>query len=269
MVPLIIKTVRKNLLTLIIYTTICTAFVWMYVALFPSIFKERDKLAEAFEAYPEGLLQAFNIEIETFTSSLEGFMAAEYFSIIWPIILLILILSFASSAIAGEIEKGTIEILLSQPISRVKIFLAKYLSGLIIIGAFIVLSTFSVIPFALLHNVEYQIQNYVTISILGFLFAFSIFGLCIMISSLSSSRGKPLAITGGVLIIMYALNLFSALQESLNNLKYASFFHYFDFNDALVNNQIDILNISVFLVVGVVTAAIGLVVFFKRDISTA
>ncbi len=196
MLALLSKTIKKSLVSLLIYTTISVAFVWMYVALFPSIFKEREKLAEAFEAYPEGLRQAFEIEIETFVSSLEGFMAGEYFSFLWPIILIILIITFASAAIAGEIDKGTIELLLSQPISRLKIFFAKYFSGLAIISTFVIVSNFSLVPFALLHNVDFQLQNFLSMSILGFLFAFAIFGICIMISSFSSSRGRPAAHTG-------------------------------------------------------------------------
>ena len=268
MLTLITKTIKKSLTSLLIYTIISVAFVWMYVALFPSIFKEREKLKEAFEAYPEGLIEAFAIEIDTFVSSIEGFMAGEYFSLLWPIILIILIISYASAAIAGEIDKGTIELLLSQPISRLKIFFAKYFSGLAIIAAFVFLSNFSVVPFATLHNVDYRIQNYLAISIIGFLFAFAIFGICIMISSFSSSRGRTAAITGGMLIIMYGLNLFSVFQESLSSLKYASLFHYYDFNSAIVHNQIDILNVAIFLAVGAISAVIGVVIFIKRDIAT-
>ena len=268
MLTLIIKTIKKNLTSLLIYTIISASFIWMYVALFPSFFKEREKFAEAFEAYPEGLTQAFNLEIETFLSSLEGFIAGEHFSIVWPIILIILTLSYASAAIAGEIDKGTIELLLAQPISRLKIFFAKYVSGLAIIAAFILVSNFSVVPFALLHNVDFQLQNYLTISILGFLFAFAIYGICIMLSSLSSSRGRPMAITGGILIIMYALNVFSAFQESIENIKVASFFHYYDFGAAVVHNQLDTLNIAVFLAVGIITSIAAAIIFVKRDIST-
>ncbi len=105
-------------------------------------------------------------------------------------------------------------------------------------------------------------------SILGFLFAFAIFSICMMISSLSSSRARPAAITGGMLIIMYGLNLLSTFQESLDSLKYVSFFHYFDFSSAIVHNQIDILNTAVFLSVGIIATVIGAVIFVKRDIAT-
>lgn len=268
MLTLITKTINKNIVALLIYTAISASFVWMYVAFYPSMAREGEKLKEAFKAYPQEIFQAFDIEVETFVSSLEGFIAGEHFSIIWPAVLTVLIVAYASSAIAGEIEKGTIEFLLSQPISRLKIFLAKYLSGLLIIISFILLSNFSVVPFAIFHNVNYQLQNYLTISVIGFLFAFAIFGTCMMISSFTSSKGIPAMITGSLLIIMYAINIFSAFQESLSKLKYASFFHYYDYKEAIVNNQIDTVNIVIFLLVGVITALIGAVIFIKRDIAT-
>jgi putative exporter of polyketide antibiotics len=77
-----------------------------------------------------------------------------------------------------------------------------------------------------------------------------------------------MAITGGILIIMYALNVFSAFQESVENLKYASFFHYYDFAAAAIGNQLDIINVAVFFVIGVITATIGAIIFVKRDIAT-
>ncbi len=268
MLTLIIKTIQKNIINLLIYTIISASFVWMYVAMWPSFSKQSEKFLELADAYPEAVLKAMNIDIVGMFSSLEGFIAGEHFSIIWPIIIIILTLSYASSAIAGEVDKGTIELLLAQPISRLKIFFAKYLSGLVIIAAFVLLSNFSVVPLSLLHNVDLQIQNYLTISILGFLFAFAIYGVCIMLSSFASARGMPMAITGGLLIIMYALNVFSAFQESVEKLKYLSFFHYYDFASAAISNQLEILNIVVFLVVGIITTLIGAVIFIKRDIAT-
>ncbi len=268
MLTLLIKTIRKNMITLLIYTIISASFVWMYVAMWPSFSKESEKFLELADAYPEAVMKAMGVDIMSMFGSLEGFIAGEHFSIVWPIILIILTLSYASVEIVVYVDIGTFELLLAQPISRLKIFLAKYFSGLVVIAAFILLSNFSVVPLSILHNVDLQIQNYLAISILGFLFAFAIFGICIMLSSLSSARGRPMAITGGLLIIMYALNVFAAFQESVENLKYASFFHYYNFAAAAIHNQLDILDVAVFLVVGIVTAIIGAYIFVKRDIAT-
>src|SRR4030042_3610836 len=261
--PLFTKTLKTNRISLLVYNAICIGFVWFYAAFYPSISKESDKLKEAFKAYPQDLMKAFGIDMDKFISSFEGFIAGEYFSMLWPIILIVLIIAYAGSAIAGEIESGTIELLLAQPISRLRLFFSKYFSGLFIIALFIAISNSSVILFARLYNVSFHWEHFLTISILGFLFAFAIYGICFMLSAVSSSKGRPAALTGGVLIIMYALNIFSNFQKSLENLKYASFFHYYDQNAALLNNHIAALSIAVFLAVGITCTVVGAIAFVK------
>jgi len=266
--PLFNKTIKTNRVALTIYLAISITFVWFYAAFFPAILKQSEKLKEAFKAYPQDIFKAFDINLNQFITSYEGFLGGEYFSLLWPIILIILIVAYAASSIAGEIEAGTIELLLSQPISRLKVFFSKYLSGLFLIIVFIAVSNFAVVAFARLYNISFHWQNFVTVSVLGFLFAFAVYGICFMLSAISSSKGMPAAITGGILVIMYALKIFSSFQASLDKLKFASFFHYYDQNAALLNNHIDALSIAVFLAVGIICVVIGAVVFVKRDIVT-
>lgn len=267
MLSLIIQTVKKRRNLLLSCTAIAVSFVWMMVAVFPSFSGKAEQMTKAFENYPDAMLKAFNIEMDSFLTSLEGFLAGENFSIMWPIILIVLALAFASSTIAGEIDRGTIEILLAQPISRIKIFLSKYFAGLIMLLIFVFASVFSAVPLALLYNVDFNLQSYLAISILGTLFGFSILGISIMFSSIFSEGGKASSAVGGILILMYALNIIAAFKESLGNLKYFSFFYYFDHNAAMLHNQIDAAAAIVFLSVGIVCASIGAVAFVKRDIA--
>ena len=67
---------------------------------------------------------------------------------------------------------------------------------------------------------------------------------------------------------MYALNIFSTFQESLKDLKYASFFYYYDQNSALIDSHIATLSIVVFLAVGIICTIVGAIAFVKRDIAT-
>lgn len=265
--PLLLQTIKKKRNTLLAYLAINGALVWMLVAVFPSMAQKGEELSKAFENYPEVMLKALNIDMASFLTSLEGFLTAENFSIMWPIILIILTISLGTGAIAGEVEKGTIEILLAQPLSRVKIFLAKYAAGIMITFLFVLISVFSVIPFALLHNVEFDSQSYLVMSALGALLGFSLLGLSMMFSSFFSERGKAAALTTAVVIVMYAFNLIASFKESLDKLKYLSFFYYHDHNAAMLEHLIDPLAIAVFLGVGVVCALVGLVVFVKRDIT--
>lgn len=265
---LIARTIKSNRTALIANILICVLFVWMYVVFFPTMLDQAEELAAAFQGYPQSFLEAFNVEFEHMFSTLEGFLATEHFSFVWPIILIILVLSYGGGAIAGEVDRGTIEVLLAQPLSRLRIYGAKVLSGILILLTFVFVSNLSVIPLAELYNLDYQLANWLTVSVLGFLFGLAIFGVCMLFSSFFSTRGKAASLTGGVIIIMYALNVVSKFKESVEGLKYLSFFHYFDSNAALIHNQIDILNVLVLLAVGVMALIIGAIVFEKRDIAT-
>ncbi|MCZ2846021.1 MAG: ABC transporter permease subunit [Candidatus Bathyarchaeota archaeon] len=267
MLALITRTINVKKLSLLIYIIISVALVWLFVVFFPSLQKQGEEFSSLLESYPEPFLKAFGVE-KNLLFSFEAFLAAENFSLMWPILLIVLAITLGSSAIAGEIDQGTIEVLLSQPISRAKIYWAKYVSGFFIILIFIAASIFSVIPLARLHNVEIELQNYFMLFSLGTLFALAIFSLTMMFSSIFSIKGRSASLVAGILIFMYAINIVSQLRESVESLKYLSFLHYYDFSGALVHNQIEPLTIWFFLGISLFCTLTGLIVFIKRDIST-
>lgn len=265
MIALIKKIIDINKIKLLIYVSIAALFNWMFVAFFPSVHEEAEKLEDAFSAYPEEMLKALNIEMTDMFSSLEAFMRVENFSFLWPIIAIILLATLGGAAIAGEVEDGTIEVLLAQPLSRAKVFFSKYIGGLIILLLFTIGSIFSVIPLAMLHNVDFQLESYGVVAVLCFLFGFAIYSLSIMLSSFFSSKGKAASLAAGTVLVMYALNILSTFKESVSDIKYLSFFHYYDFSSALIEHSIETLSVVVFVLFGVVCGIIGLLNFLKRD----
>lgn len=268
MIALIKQTIKKSIKGTGITIAISIIFVWMFVAMYPSFKDQADKFAEVMDAYPTAFIEAFGIEPEGLFSSVEAFMAAEHFSLMWPIMILVIVVAFASGAIAGEIEKGTIEILLAQPISRLKLYWGKFISGMFSLLLFVLISNSSIIVFSILYGVEYQLSNLALISVVGFLFGFAIYGLTFLFSSILSTRGVTSSMSAGIVLIMYGLNIVAKLQESLESLKYISFFHYYDFNQAVVHNEIALENIVVLLGVGIIASLFGFYFFEKRDIAT-
>ena len=240
----------------------------MYVSLFPFIQEQAEELKKALDVYPESFMQAFGIENQQLLfEKLDNFLAAEYYSFIWPIMVIALLISLGGYSIAGEVEKGTMETLLAQPISRVKLFFEKYLAGLFIFIIFVIVSVFAVVPLAEAYNIDYQFNHYITVAILGFMFGLAIFSIASLLSAIFSEKGKAYFITAGIIIVMYVLNIMATLKESLVDLKYFSFFYYYDYTKALFDNQIDDLAFWVFLGVSVVCTALAVFWFSKRDIS--
>jgi len=185
----------------------------------------------------------------------------------WPIILIALTVSLGSSLIAGEIEKKTIGILLSQPVSRFKIFWGKFLATLFYLIIFIPITVISAISLAKIYHIAYVGENYFTLALVGLLMGLSILGAVILFSSLFSEKGKVNFLVIGLLIVMYFLNIIALIKENLDKVKYFSFFYYFNYTELLVHNKINNQSLIFFGFVFIITICLAVIYFKKRDIT--
>ncbi|TSC94937.1 MAG: ABC-2 type transport system permease protein [Candidatus Berkelbacteria bacterium Athens1014_28] len=267
MLSLIARTIRDRRSVMIIYIVAALAFLVMYISIFPAFKDQQAQFDQIIKTMPEGMMKAFNMG-DYSLSNFESYISTEEFSLMWPLLLIIMSISFAGQFFAGEVDKGTIEFLLSQPISRAKLFFARYFSGLLMIFAFVTLTVFSTIPIAKMFSVSTQSSHYLSQATIGFLFAWAIYSIAIFLSSLFSEKGKVYFISAGVLVLMYVLNIAAGLKNSLEKLQYLSFFHYYNPSDALIRNHIDKTAVLVFLGVILTFSVLGYMIFNRRDIAT-
>lgn len=260
------RTIKDRKISIIVYCLAAIGMVWMFVALYPSFSSQGEEFDQFLQSYPKEFLQAFNIETISL-DTIEHFLTLEYFSIMWPLIMLFMVVSYAANAIAREIEKGTAEILLAKPVSRTTIFLARYITGLLIILIFTAVSVFSVIPLAELSNVEWVWYGFPVIFVLSLLFAWAVFSLALMCSVMFSEKSKVYMVMGGGLVFMYVLKIITNFKEDLDWLQYASFFHFYDYDQAMIQHEYNMTSIMVFAAVAAMATVIGLYWFNKRDIA--
>lgn len=269
MTALILRTIKDRWFSVVILVGISVLLTGVYASMFTDIQKQGEKMQELFKAYPKDMMKAFGIEVSGLAfSKIENFIAIEQYSFTWPILVIILTIAWAASCLAGEIEKGTIELLLSSPISRLKIFFGKYISGVLALIFFVVLTVYSPLFQAKLFGVFYQAANYTSMAVIGLLFGLAIFSLSMFFSAIFSDKGKVYSTGAGVVLIMYVVKIIANLKESWDAIKYLSFFHYFDYNAAFLNNKIDLINVFVFLGVTVIFLFLGAIAFIKRDAAT-
>jgi len=251
----------------LVYILVNIGLLWMYIGLFPAFKSQSAAMTEMLKAYPESFMKAFNFDIASF-NTIEGFLSTEQFSFMWPLLVILMTIGFAGTAFAGEIEKGTIEVLLSQPVSRLKLFISRYLAGLFSLIVFVLFSIFSAIPIMKIYDINFKLENFATLALLAFLFGLAIYSIGMFLSAIFSDKGKVFFISGGLLVLMYVLNIVSALKDSLADLKYGSFFYYFNASRALSHNQIDNWSYLIFIATAVVLAIVGSIYFTKRDVTT-
>ena len=98
------------------------AYVALIVAFYPSI-RDNEDFNRAYESYPE-TFKAFFGGAETFDlTSASSFLNAQLFSLMVPLVLVIFAIGFGAATLAAEDATGTLELLLSNPVSRRRIVL--------------------------------------------------------------------------------------------------------------------------------------------------
>jgi ABC-2 type transport system permease protein len=262
------KTLKEKYKFIIILCVILIFALWLYISLYPTFSKQSGEYEKLLSQFPKEMWQIFGISEGKFIiTNLESFISVEMFSIFWPVVAIIIIVNLGTAMIGGEEDKGTLILLLSLPVTRIRLFLGKYLASLCLIALFCFASVYSVIPYASLYNIEYNLEVYHKVFLTAL--AFCTCGLTIAaLCSVLWEKGKASGAATGIYLIMYIIYIVSALKDELKDLRYLSFFHYLDLPGVLSNNRLDGQGIFVFLAVTAVTLTATLWIFNKKDYSS-
>ena len=108
---------------------------WLGV-LFP-ILRESEAFTEMIERFPPELSSVFGLDPATFLTA-AGFLSTELYSLFAPLLILIFVISAATADTTAEERDGLMDMLLSAPLSRSRVFMAKAggvaLATLVLVG---------------------------------------------------------------------------------------------------------------------------------------
>ncbi len=239
--------------------------LWLYVALFPFFQELGTEMVKIFSSI-EGMAEIFPITEEVF-QSIENFLAMEQYSIMLPMLMIFLLVGLAANSLSADVENGTAEIILARPVSRLKLFFGRYMAGIITLILFVAFTSLMIAPFGELHNLEYSLSNFVLISFLLFFFGWAVFSLAIMVSAIYSEKSKVSMYVGGGILAMYVMQIVASTNEKFDFIQYLSFFYYYDYEAAILQNTLAASNIILFGVVAVAATAIGAWWYNKRDVA--
>lgn len=170
----------------------------------------------------------------------------------------------ASGAIAGELERGTMELLMSQPVPRNRLILAHFLVdcitlpvlclsffagtqfGLEMVGPFVpdYTSLKDVkIPLPIPENpqpleVSGQGEIYGLVNTCSFMFAMS--GMTIALSSYGRSRWKVIGYAVVIIVVMFVANTVGQLWKPAEFLRPLTFFQYYQPQNAMLRRDWDV-----------------------------
>ncbi|MEX2431697.1 MAG: hypothetical protein WD645_07245, partial [Dehalococcoidia bacterium] len=204
-----------------------------------------------------------------FATTPEGFLAAQYRHPIYLIATTGFVVGVASGAVAREIERGTVLMVLAAPIARWRMLLSRtgaLLVGLVVILAVAMLGTWvGLLLTGLAANVDMTVLLRVQINTLALVMAIA--GAALLLSSASSDGGQTTAVAAGVFASMYFLDFLAALWSPAGPFGPLSLFYYYD--PLAVSEMAGLPWGDLGVLFGVAAAGFGgaLIVFQRRDIA--
>ena len=89
-------------------------------------------MRDLINSYPTAFKATFGMEGVDFTSG-PGYLSTETFSLLAPLMLIGLGIALGTGTIAGEEERGTLDLLIASPVSRGRVLAAKALGALAVL----------------------------------------------------------------------------------------------------------------------------------------
>jgi ABC-2 type transport system permease protein len=199
-------------------------------------------------------------------SSLVGFLHIELFSMILPALIIAFAAGMASGFTAGEESRGTIDVLLSYPISRRRLVLEKAVAVTLacVVSAVVVwamalggaAASASPLP------ADKLAAALVMLVLLGLDFGAGALAISIFTGNRAASIGVAIAL----MVIMYLVDALAAIIDAFNNIRPLSLFRYYMGGDPL-RNGLNLADVAVLSAVALVLLVVSLVAFERRDLA--
>ena len=200
--------------------------------------------------------------------SLPGAIALSFIHPIAIILTSVFAVGFSAAAIAGERQRGTLEVVLARPVSRTTLYLSLLMASFGFIAIAIAALLAGSVSGATYAGVvkELAFRNLPLLWLNGVLL-FGAFAAIALAASVSFDRLTPaLGLTLGIVIAMYVLDVLGSLWPAAEWLQPYSIFHYLKAK-AILTGMAAPFDMAVLVSVILMAMAWALVVFPRRDLA--
>ena len=259
------KTLRDARRPFLWWSAGLAAYVAMIVAVYPTI-RDNDELGRLVEQYPEALKAfiAFGGELD-FTSA-TGYLGGELFSFMIPALLLVVAVGGGAGAIAGEEERGTLDLLLATPVPRRRVAAEKLTAvclELVGLGAVLWASLWLG---GRLVSMGIPAGDLAGATASAVLLAIAYGAIAFLLGAGTGRKAAAIGISIAAAVAAFLVSSLASIVGALEPLRAISPFHHYAAGDPLTNGLQPWH--ALFLVgLGAAAAIVGIVLFDRRDVA--
>ena len=239
----------------------------LIMSMYPSIKLSGDALDQTIKSLPNEMVELlYGGAVQSITTPI-GFLSMELYSLIFPFGLIIYGVTNGINAIAGEEKNGTLELLVTLPITRIQLAFEKYFS--LVLGLFLIIIPFStfIIIFKGLFGLEFKPILIIIAGIELFALALCLSSIGFALATATGNKSMSIGITYSITVFSYLWNGLAGLVQEIENTKSISFFYYYS-GIKPSSTRIDALEFISISLFSVLIVSIAIFIFNRRDIRT-
>jgi ABC-2 type transport system permease protein len=237
-------------------------YVLAIVAFYPSIRGSSQQFEDLLNAYPEAIREAFGIAD---FSSFAGFVGAEALNVIWPLVAAGFAIVVGNATVAGEIERGSVDLWLSVPVTRWRLLLAKVVAALLGLLAIVVATVVALAAGAVAIGEWPGIGPLAAVLVTLPAIVVTVLGYSVLLSALLGSRGAAAGLAAAVTLLSYLFWIIANMSDQFEWLRYLSIFSAYDAQAALADAIIRWRGLGALILVGAACTLMALAIFERRD----
>lgn len=241
--------------------------VALEISVYPTV-RDDSGFSELTENYPEVFKKLFSFGGAgfDFTSS-AGYLGTELFSLIIPLLLIIAAVATGARAIAGEEERGTIDLLMSLPVTRRRVTaekLAAMALEVIALGLVLLVALWIGV-----RAVDMTIPlSHLTAAVAGAaLLAIGFGAIALLAGAATGSRSVGVGIAAALAVASYLVNSLAGLVTALEPIQRVTPFYHYTAPDPL-RDGVSWPHLGALALVIAVASAAALVAVDRRDLGT-
>jgi ABC-2 type transport system permease protein len=265
LVALVIHATRLQSRSVVVWGVALGLLNLVTVASFPAVEDQSQVLNDLVESYPPEMRELFGIGEGTDLTKIEDFLAAQTFNFLAPLALAFFPILTSAGAIAGAEERGTLDVLLGNPVPRWQLVAGSFIAtALSLLGILAILGLFTWVP-AVLMDIDLSIRA--TVEAVLNLWPLCTFfgGLAMLCSALFHRRVLAIAIPGAVLVAMYFVDALGNTVDELEDARpFTVFYHY----ASAIEDGIDWASFGGITLVALLLVLLAALTFSRRDIYT-
>lgn len=241
------------------WTLSSVALTIFIVIFFPSL---KDSFGQALQSVPDSM-KAFVGDASDY-QTLGGYLNIQVFQqmIFLPIILGVIL---ATGLLAGDENEGTLQTLLTYPISRTRAYLDKLAACAVVVG--VVTFGFFLGSWlgAIIIRDHVDLWRLLQATFMAWLVSMAVSLIGFALAAITGKRALSGSIAGAYAFAMYIVSTLVVTVKQLRIPDYFSPFHYFNHPSPL-KAAFDYGDMLVFIVASVVFIVAGYIIFVRRDV---